>query len=125
MHRSSPAGCRPTRPIPSRTSCRSVSVPAIRRFENRNILIVDERRRRLSPQDCAEALRLLAELDIERVEDVDEAYVLDLARRRRLTVHDAAYPELAVRTKRPLATLGRALLEAARREGVPLVGIDA
>jgi predicted nucleic acid-binding protein len=47
---------------------------------------------------------------------------MTLARRRRLTVCDAAYLELALRRGLPLATLDTALADAARAEGVSLVG---
>jgi predicted nucleic acid-binding protein len=39
-----------------------------------------------------------------------------------LTVYDAAYLELALREALPLATLDAVLADAARAEGVPLVG---
>ena len=47
---------------------------------------------------------------------------MQLARRHRLTVYDAAYLELALRKGYPLATLDAALSIAARAEGVPLIG---
>ena len=52
----------------------------------------------------------------------DEAGVLTLARRHRLTVYDAAYLELALREGVPLATLDGPLANAARTEGVPVLG---
>jgi len=52
----------------------------------------------------------------------DETAVLGLARQHRLTVYDAAYLELAMREGLSLATLGGALIEAARAEAVPLIG---
>ena len=45
-----------------------------------------------------------------------------LARRRKLTVYDAAYLELAKREALPLATLDRDLQKAAIAEGVALFG---
>lgn len=45
-----------------------------------------------------------------------------LARARRLTFYHATYLELAQRLGIPLATLDRELAEAARGEGVPLLG---
>jgi predicted nucleic acid-binding protein len=51
-----------------------------------------------------------------------ENQVLGLARQHRLTVYDAAYLELAMREALPLATLDTALADAARAEGVPLIG---
>ncbi len=45
-----------------------------------------------------------------------------LARRHGLTVYDAAYLELALREGIDLATLDTELADAARAEGVSLVG---
>ena len=45
-----------------------------------------------------------------------------LARKRKLTVYDAAYLELAKREALPLATLDRDLETAAIAEGVALFG---
>lgn len=47
--------------------------------------------------------------------------VLGLARRRRLTFYDAIYLELAKHAGATLATLDRALLQAAEAERVPIV----
>ena len=59
--------------------------------------------------------------DMLSVDDLPrEASVLDLARRRSLTVYDATYLELAHRTKAPLAKLDQALITAAKKEGIPL-----
>ncbi len=63
----------------------------------------------LSGGCCAESPR----------QDVD---LLALARKRKLTVYDAAYLELAIREGLPLATLNRALEKAAVAEGVALFG---
>ncbi|MGD9617206.1 MAG: type II toxin-antitoxin system VapC family toxin [Alphaproteobacteria bacterium] len=52
----------------------------------------------------------------------DERAAMELARRHRPTVYDAAYLDPAVREKVPLATLNTALAIAARVESVPLVG---
>jgi predicted nucleic acid-binding protein len=51
----------------------------------------------------------------------EEAVVLGLARRRRLSVYDASYLELARREGIPLATLDVALSNAASTEAVPLM----
>jgi predicted nucleic acid-binding protein len=48
---------------------------------------------------------------------------LQLADRHRLTVYDAAYLELALRRRLPLATLDRDLRAAAEGEGVELLGV--
>ena len=50
------------------------------------------------------------------------AATLALSDRHSLTVYDAAYLELALRRKLPLATLDRELRHAASAEGVALLG---
>jgi predicted nucleic acid-binding protein len=97
-------------------------VPSLWWFEVRNTLIVNERRGRLTESDTTAFLRALARLNIAVDRSPDEADVLMLARRRRLTVYDAAYLELARREGVPLATLDTALAAAARAERAPLLG---
>ncbi len=93
-------------------------VPALWWFEVRNALIVNERRKRLTERITASFLKNLTHLSISVDGSPDEATILALARRRRLTVYDAAYLELACRQHVPLATLDEALADAARAEGV-------
>jgi predicted nucleic acid-binding protein len=96
-------------------------VPGLWWFEVRNILIVNERRRRITESDTAAFLLSLSRLRI-RVDRVpDENGVLRLARAQRLSVYDAAYLELAQREGLPLATLDADLRKAAAGEGVALV----
>lgn len=96
-------------------------VPALWWFEVRNVLIVNERRGRLTEAITAAFLRAVARLDIAIDRTPDSAAVLALARVHRLSVYDAAYLELAQRAGAPLATLDAALARAARGEGVPLI----
>jgi predicted nucleic acid-binding protein len=95
--------------------------PALLWFELRNILIVNERRKRLAEADTAGFLRSFARLGLTIDRSVVEADVLALARQRGLTVYDAAYLELARRERFALATLDVALAKAARDEGVALL----
>lgn len=97
-------------------------VPAVWWFEVRNALVMNERRGRLSEADVAEILRGLARLPVAIDRSPDEAALLTLARRHRLTVYDAAYLELARREGLPLASLDGDLRKAAPAEGVPLLG---
>ena len=90
-------------------------------FELRNILMVAERRKRLDADKTEEALQRLARLPIALDDAPDELVVMTLARRRRLTVHDAAYLELSLRKGIPLATVDAALAGAARSEGAALI----
>jgi predicted nucleic acid-binding protein len=68
------------------------------------------------------ALGLLRKLPVTIETDVEEDALMQLARRHRLTVYDAAYLELVLRKGHPLATLDAALAIAARAETVHLIG---
>jgi predicted nucleic acid-binding protein len=98
--------------------------PALWWYEMRNGLVVNERRGRLSLEETERALRDLSSLTIAIDRSPDEAAVMALARRHRLTVYDAAYLELAMRRNLPLATLDAQLARAAQAERVALVGDD-
>ena len=86
----------------------------------RNILVVNERRKRLTEADSGIFLRELARLPITLDRTPDESEVLRLARTHRLSVYDASYLELAQRHTVELATLDADLIEAARAEAVGL-----
>lgn len=96
--------------------------PSLWWFEIRNIFIVSERRGRLTAVQTQQALQLLSQLPIVLDHDADDGLLLALARERRLTVYDAAYLELALRRRAPMATLDDALARAALAAGVALVG---
>ena len=96
-------------------------VPHLWWFEIRNVLIVNERRGRLTAADTTAFLRDLGRLPIRVDANPGERLVLALARKHGLTVYDAAYLELAVRLGAPVASLDRALNAAARSEGMDLV----
>jgi predicted nucleic acid-binding protein len=100
----------------------SAVIPVLWWYELRNVLIVNERRRRFGPGKTALALRLLRALPIAIDAEEDEDALMEIARRHRLTVYDATYLELALRRGLPLATLDTALATAARAEAVELVG---
>jgi predicted nucleic acid-binding protein len=96
-------------------------------FEIRNVLLVNERRGRLTETDSAEFLQHLSRMQI-RLEapgleaSSEDDSLVSLARRRKLTVYDAAYLDIAKRRALPLATLDRDLEKAALAEGVALFG---
>ena len=98
------------------------TVPALWWFEVRNFLIVNERRSRIDAAQTSRALALLTGLPMTVDRSPDEATILGLARRHRLTVYDATYLELALRESVPLATLDVALAAAARAESASLIG---
>ena len=99
--------------------------PSLWWFEVRNTLVVNERRGRLTEADTSVFLRALSRLHVTIDQTPEEATVLLLARRHRLTVYDAAYLELAARRNLPLATLDRALREAATALEITLLGPNA
>jgi len=97
-------------------------VPALWWFEVRNILVVNERRNRLTETATAAFLRELAQMRVLVDRSADETDILSLARRHRLSVYDASYLELAHRDGIPLATLNKQLGAAALATGVKLLG---
>jgi predicted nucleic acid-binding protein len=96
-------------------------VPAIWWYEIRNILIVGERRGRITPVATETFLKQIAKLKIIRAPNPDEGLLLDLARKTNLTVYDASYLALAIQESIPIATLDQALRSAAITKGVPLL----
>ncbi|HUV68933.1 MAG TPA: type II toxin-antitoxin system VapC family toxin [Terracidiphilus sp.] len=99
----------------------SAIVPGIWWYEIRNILVLNERRGRIAPEDSAQFLRDLQQLSIEIDFPLDDTRALSLAREHTLTVYDSAYLALAMREQLPLATLDKVLASAARSAGVPLL----
>ena len=96
-------------------------VPAIWWFEVRNLLVMAERRQRISHTVTTRALDLLARYPIVQDHSADEATLMSLARQYQLTVYDAAYLELALRMRAPLATLDRELSAAAVEAGATVL----
>lgn len=97
----------------------SCFVPAIWWFEIRNILLVNERRSRITSGESEAFLRRISKFRITQDSNPREDGILRLARTHRLTFYDASYLELAQRKQLPLATLDSALLKAARIESLP------
>lgn len=93
--------------------------PGIWWYELRNALLMNERRGRITAQQVSDTLADSLELGISIDFEHDDARILDLARRFKLTIYDAAYLEVAHRRSLPLATLDRRLREAAT-----VIGID-
>lgn len=86
-----------------------------------NTLLLGERRKRASAADSAHFLGILNSLAIETDQETSAratSATLALARSEGLTLYDAAYLELAMRRKLPIATLDGELRTAARRSGV-------
>lgn len=96
-------------------------VPAVWWYEIRNTLIVNERRGRIREGESEAFLSRIARLPIRIEREQNESELMRLARTYRLSVYDAAYLELAVRTGLELATLDKELRRAARACRVPLI----
>ncbi len=93
-------------------------VPGIFWYEIRNVLIGAEVSGRIDSEGTQLFLRRLGELQFQSDHNHVEADTLNLARRHRLTIYDAAYLETAIRHDATLATLDTALAAATAREGV-------
>ncbi|MBG1258540.1 type II toxin-antitoxin system VapC family toxin [Nostoc commune] len=102
-------------------------VPGIWSLEIANVLLVAERRNRMTQEQSSEAITLLQSLLIQ-VDTATDANALGatltLGRQEGLAAYDAAYLELALRLGLPLATIDQRLAEAATRCGVDLVVAD-
>jgi predicted nucleic acid-binding protein len=90
-------------------------------FEIHNVVLLGERRKRGSEQHTFNFLAMLDQMSIELAGLPEYEIVLALARKHGLTFYDAAYLELAMGKKLPLATLDDALIRAARAEGIALI----
>jgi predicted nucleic acid-binding protein len=97
-------------------------VPAIWPLEVANVLLVAERRGRLSEAQASRFLELLTQLPINvDTSATDVAGVVAIGRRHTLSSYDAAYLLLAERLGAALATLDKVLAKAARKAGVHLL----
>jgi predicted nucleic acid-binding protein len=98
-------------------------VPYLWHLEVTNTLLVAERRKRCTQGDTVQWMRFLAALPIV-VDEETSAHafgdIAGIARLHQLSAYDAAYLELAMRKRLPLATLDDKLKVAAGAAGVPL-----
>jgi predicted nucleic acid-binding protein len=100
--------------------------PGLWPLEIANVLVMAERRRRITQAQRSQALMSLGDLPITiDQETAGRAWgaIIDLAQAQGLTVYDATYLELALRSGLPLATLDAALARAARATGVGVLGM--
>jgi predicted nucleic acid-binding protein len=104
-----------------RLKAESALVPQLWWYEIRNLLVVSERRQRVTPAETAVFLELLSDYPIQIEPAQEEQVVLSLARKYRLSFYDAAYLAVALHHYIPLATLDKDLAAAAEAEGVPLI----
>lgn len=93
-------------------------VPAIWPLEVGNVLLVAERRQRLTEADSIRFLALLGNLPVTVEQESPDRMlkeIVALAREYSLSTYDASYLDLAMRKGLPLATLDRALIIAAAK----------
>ncbi len=101
----------------------TAAVPAIWPLEVANVLLVAERRERLTKSDSIRFLELLRELPVEVIQEAPQrmtSEIMTLAREQQLSSYDASYLDLATRKGLPLATLDARLRKAATQCGVVL-----
>ena len=99
-------------------------VPSLWPFEVANVLVVGERRRRITPADSSRFIALLGALPI-RVDNTSSVHALSdalpIARAHDISAYDASYLELAMRMGTALASLDEKLQHAAKRVGLSLI----
>ncbi|MBV9538159.1 MAG: type II toxin-antitoxin system VapC family toxin [Acidisphaera sp.] len=96
-------------------------VPSLWRLEVANVLRNAVRRGRCNETYVDRSLARFARLTIRRDEETDDhawSATRKLARKEDLSLHDAAYLELALRKRMALASCDKALLAAAARRKV-------
>lgn len=97
-----------------------MQVPALFWHELANVMLVNERRGRITPELSRKAIQLVEKMLPSTDKIIDTGAILALGRQHGLSAYDAAYLELAKRIGAPLATLDRKLAQAAEAEGVPV-----
>lgn len=99
-------------------------VPSLWALEMSNILILAERRKRVSYAHVILSLELISSLSIQVDEETSyRAFheTSQLAHKEKLTSYDASYLELALRLGMPLATKDKTLAKVAKKLGVSLI----
>ncbi len=100
-------------------------VPAHWFLEVTNVLAMAERRKRITAAASLDFLTFLEAMDIQVDEEPARrafSHLLPLCRQHGLTSYDAAYLDLALRRRLPLATLDDDLRSAARQLGLEVLG---
>jgi plasmid stabilization system protein ParE len=94
-------------------------------IEVANVLLIYERRKQLTAAERTSALGFYSGLPIQTDDQTAArawSSAFDLALAHKLTVYNAGYLELSLRSGLPLATLDQALCKAAVALGVPVLG---
>ncbi len=108
----------------TRANGEGLLVPVHWPIEIASVVLMGEKRRRITVEEADDFLWVLDMLRIEiDTHGAGQAWpaLMKLARETALTVYDAAYLDLALRTKLPLATRDKALSVAAIARGVSVI----
>jgi predicted nucleic acid-binding protein len=115
----------PPRSVLRRVVRDGAAAPLIWRLEVANVLRTSIRRSHCTEEYATACLRRLGRLRITIDPETDRnawGATRELSRLHNLTLYDAAYLELAVRLRQPIASLDVALLNAARAVGLDAIG---
>ncbi len=98
-------------------------VPSLWTFEVANVLLVAERRGRITPADSMRFVTLLGDLPIQ-IDDGSHqrafGSIVSIGRDHGLSAYDATYLDLAMRLGGVMATGDEKLREACRESGIPI-----
>ncbi len=113
--------CQQTEAILERLNDEQVLAPELWLYDVANVLIMAERRQRLTEAQSRRFIELLLALPIEIVPNDKPTLwssIISLAREQGISAYAAAYLDTAMRKGIPLATQNKALKKAAQRTGV-------
>jgi predicted nucleic acid-binding protein len=102
----------------------TAQVPQIWFLEVSNVLVMAEKKQRISIAKISEFVSLLQALPIYVDNETANRglhEILFLAQSQKITTYDASYLELSMRLGKPLATKDKCLQEAARKLGVTIL----
>ncbi len=105
----------------------TVFVPAIWPLEVTNVLLVAERKGRISEAGVTRFITLLNQLPIDVEQESPSRMfkeIFALGREYNLSSYDASYLDLAMRKGLSIATLDKKLIAAAKQCQIPLFNID-
>ena len=98
--------------------------PSIWPLEVGNVLLVAERKDRLSEAASIRFVALLSELPISVDQEPPERMIKEifaLAREHKLSTYDASYLDLAMKKGIPIATLDNRLISVAKRSNISIM----
>lgn len=98
-------------------------VPSLWYLEITNTLLVMERRKKILRKDRLKAIEHIQLLPLDTAEPPSARVLVvleELAHRHQLSAYDAEYLRVAKDAKSPLATTDKALIRAAKKEGISI-----